>query len=174
MPDPASAVELITEVSDRLYESTESLEPLALDLSYLFPAIARGMSVEWCEPTTEPEDASDLHTNAVRLFRHLFPPEHPVWRHIRVLRTEPVDTCPACGERDLIAVCSVVVEYAIANEGEADQEWSRGKVDDDTSEVRSVRCDGCGTEFERFTLDERGYLTGVAAQRSSDTHETGA
>ena len=46
--------------------------------------------------------------------------------------SQPLDVCPTCGERDLIAVCNVVVEYAIANEGENDQDWSPREVDDDT------------------------------------------
>ena len=73
------------------------------------------------------------------------------------------DTCPQCGERTLIAVCTVVAEYAVTNDGETDQDWCRREVDDDTSEPVSFRCDSCGTEFEDFTLDERGYLVALGA-----------
>ncbi len=75
--------------------------------------------------------------------------------------SRPLDVCPACGERNLTAVCTVAVEYAIANDGEADQDWSRRAVDDDTSQVRSVKCEACGTEFRRFSLDGSGYLVGL-------------
>ena len=73
----------------------------------------------------------------------------------------PIDVCPECGERTLIAVCTVVVEYAITNEGEGDQDWSRRKVDDDTSEVESFKCDSCKAEFETFELNDDGYLVSL-------------
>jgi len=88
--------------------------------------------------------------------------------------SQPLDTCPTCGERDLIAVCNVVVEYAIANEGENDQDWSRREVDDDTSETRYVRCDSCGAEFQRFALDEQGYLVGLEPSPTQAASEADA
>lgn len=39
--------------------------------------------------------------------------------------SECLDRCPTCGERSLVAVCSVIAEYAITNEGEDSQDWSR-------------------------------------------------
>lgn len=72
--------------------------------------------------------------------------------------TQPLDACPTCGERSLIAVCRTTAEYAIANEGECDQDWSRRAVDDDTSEPTVFRCESCGAEFRRFSLDGNGYL----------------
>jgi hypothetical protein len=74
--------------------------------------------------------------------------------------TKPLDTCPTCGERDLIAVCNVVAEYAIANEG-GGQSWDRRDVDDETSEPTSFRCGSCGSEFSDFELDDDGYLTSL-------------
>jgi len=87
--------------------------------------------------------------------------------------SRPLDVCPNCGERTLIAVCSVVAEYAIANDGEADQDWSRRQVDDDTSQVQSVKCESCGAEFRRFSLDGSGYLVGlgpVPAEADTPAH----
>jgi len=72
--------------------------------------------------------------------------------------SQPTDACPSCGEHAIVAVCAVIVEYAVANEGEADQDWSRREVDDDTSEPTHFRCDSCGEEFHRFALDAQGYL----------------
>ena len=186
MPEKPKAVALIAEISDAIFENTESLEPIALDLAYLYPAIVKGTIVEWYEPTTDPDDASDRYTNTLKLLRHLFPPEHAIWAHIviipaeptvseadkpvvqagEILRgtdmTRPLDTCPHCGERALIAICTVIAEYAITNEGETDQDWSRQEIDDDTSVPQSVRCDACGAEFGNLTLDERGYLVGLS------------
>jgi len=75
--------------------------------------------------------------------------------------SRPLDVCPTCGKQSLIAVCTVVAEYAIANEGECEQDWSRREVDDDTSEPTLFRCDSCGVEFRRFSLDGSGYLVGL-------------
>lgn len=72
--------------------------------------------------------------------------------------SQPTDACPNCGERNLIAVCTVLAEYAVSNDGEADQDWSRWTVDDDSSHPTLIRCDSCGGKFRRFTLDEQGYL----------------
>ena len=70
----------------------------------------------------------------------------------------PIDACPACGAAGLLAICRTVVEYAIANDGDGDQDWSRGEVDDDSSVPTAFRCGSCGVEFRDFTLDDRGYL----------------
>lgn len=88
--------------------------------------------------------------------------------------SRPLDACPNCGERDLIAVCTVVAEYAIGNEGEADQDWSRRTVDDDTSQVQSVKCDACGAEFRRFALDGSGYLVGLGPSPTQAAPDTDA
>jgi hypothetical protein len=86
-----TASDLIAEVGDALYAATESLEPIGLDLAYLYPAIAAGTVVEWSEPLTGPDDESDRYTNTVKLLRHLFPPDHAVWRHIRVVPPDGED-----------------------------------------------------------------------------------
>jgi len=74
--------------------------------------------------------------------------------------SRPLDTCPTCGERSLIAVCRTTVEYAIANEG-GGQSWNRRDVDDDDSTPISFRCDSCGAEVSDFELDDDGYLTSL-------------
>ena len=76
---------LVHELGIRLFCETESLEPIALDLAYLYPAIIIGNTVQWEEPTTGPEDESDRYTNIVKLFRHLFPSGHTVWEYIEVV-----------------------------------------------------------------------------------------
>ena len=76
---------LIREVSDAVVAATESLEPIATDLAYLLGAMASCNIVEWYEPTTPDDDESDRYTNTVKLFRHLFPPRHPVWRYITIV-----------------------------------------------------------------------------------------
>ena len=73
-----------------------------------------------------------------------------------------LDRCPACGDKSLVAVCTVTAEYAIANDGEDAQDWLRREVYDDTSEARSVRCEACGAEYADVRLDDRGYLIGLA------------
>jgi len=72
--------------------------------------------------------------------------------------SQTTDACPTCGERNLIAVCTVVAEYAVSNDGGADQDWSRRSVDDDTSQPTVFRCGSCLAEFSQFTLDDQGYL----------------
>ena len=61
--------------------------------------------------------------------------------------SEPVDACPICGALRMIAVCSAVVEYAVANDGDGGQDWSRREVDDDTSQPLQFRCEACGAVF---------------------------
>jgi len=85
--------------------------------------------------------------------------------------SRPLDVCPTCGERDLIAVCRTTAEYAIVNDGEADQDWSRREVDDDTSEPKLFRCDSCGAEFRRFSLDGSGYLVGLGPTLTQAAHD---
>jgi len=75
--------------------------------------------------------------------------------------TKLLDTCPTCGERNLTAICTVVAEYSIANDGGSDQQWTRRSVDDDTTEPTAFRCCHCGAEFPDFDLDENGYLTSL-------------
>ncbi|MFA7152707.1 MAG: hypothetical protein WC072_02835 [Methanoregulaceae archaeon] len=71
---------------------------------------------------------------------------------------EVLETCPVCGEQDLVAVCEVIVEYSVENTpGGDEQSWDRMDVDDDTSEPQYFRCDSCKTEFHQFTV-EGGYL----------------
>ena len=80
--NPEERTQLIVEVADKLYEETESFEPIALDIAYLFVAIAKGDTiVEWDEP--DPGDGP--YENTVKLFRNLFPSEHPVWNYIIVI-----------------------------------------------------------------------------------------
>lgn len=192
MSGKPEAVALITEISDAIFEETLSLEPMSLDLAYLYPAIVKGTTVEWNEPTTDPDDESDRYTNTLKLLRHLFPPEHAIWAYIEIIPAEPtvsgaerpfvqdgdllrgsdiarpIDTCPHCGESTLIALCTVIVEYSITNDGEADQDWSRQDIDDDTSVPQSVRCESCGAEFGNLTLDERGYLVGLSLMATQE------
>lgn len=82
------------------------------------------------------------------------------------VETEPIDTCPKCGERTLVAECNVVVDYAIENDGEGTQDWRRQEVDDDTSEATVIRCTSCETEFRLFELDEEGFLIGLTTPLS--------
>jgi len=74
--------------------------------------------------------------------------------------SQPLDACPTCGQRRLMAVCRTTVEYAIGNEG-GGQSWDRRWVADDDSTPTSFRCDSCGAEFRRFALDGSGYLVGL-------------
>jgi hypothetical protein len=71
-----------------------------------------------------------------------------------------LDTCPSCGQNDLRAVCSVIVEYDIAGDGD-EQDWLRRDVDDDTSKVNYIRCAGCGAKFTDFSLNDDGFLVGL-------------
>jgi len=78
---------LLHEVTERLYTGTESFEPVAVDLCYLFAAIAKGTSVEWPEPQ-HPDDEGDRYTNVVKFCRGLFPEGHAIWKHITIQRGE--------------------------------------------------------------------------------------
>ena len=71
---------------------------------------------------------------------------------------QPMDVCPACGERSLVAVCKTTVEYAVTNDGEGGQDWCRREVDDDYSTPSRFRCGNCGIEFTQFVLDVDGHL----------------
>jgi hypothetical protein len=77
-----------------------------------------------------------------------------------------LDTCPACGERGLIAVCRTTVEYTITNEGD-EQSWDRREVDDDDSTPTSFRCDNCRAQFSDFTLDRSGYLVSLGSANAA-------
>jgi hypothetical protein len=75
-----------------------------------------------------------------------------------------LDTCPKCGENDLVAVCSTIVEYTIHNEPDGEtQSWdtSPGSYDDDSSELIYVKCDSCKQEWHvvagEVEMDEKGY-----------------
>jgi DNA-directed RNA polymerase subunit RPC12/RpoP len=82
--------------------------------------------------------------------------------------SKPIDECPACGGRHLIAVCRTTVEYDVTNEeGGCDQDWSRRQIDDDTSEPQSFRCGSCGAEFGQFKLNEDGYLVHLSPAECS-------
>lgn len=93
-----------------------------------------------------------------------------------------VNKCPYC-EGDLTAVCSVVVEYAILDDGHGGQDWSRhldsDAVDDDSASVQYVECDSCGREWtkENAVMDREGYLVelkgdgGIAGVRISEEDE---
>ena len=70
----------------------------------------------------------------------------------------PIEICPNCGAPDLVAVCNVVVEYAILNDGYGGQDWERSEIDDDTSNPTHFCCNSCEKEFHEFELDEYGYL----------------
>ena len=76
---------LVMEVHDILVANTESLAvgDLATDLPYLYVAILRGSYVELYEPETD--DDYDLYTNTVKLLRHCFPEQHPVWLHVQLV-----------------------------------------------------------------------------------------
>ena len=74
-----------------------------------------------------------------------------------------IDKCPLCNG-DLIAVCNVVVEYIIHNEPDGEsQDWERDNVDDDNSEILSIKCDDCGHEWfgSKVELDDEGFLVGL-------------
>ena len=77
-----------------------------------------------------------------------------------------LETCPACGQKSLLAICRTTVEYAIANDGKSDQDWSRQEVDDDDSTPSSFRCGACGVQYADFTLDSDGYLIGLSREGS--------
>ena len=82
--------------------------------------------------------------------------------------SKPIDTCPACGEQDLIAVCRDIVEFAVRNTSETTQDWSMREVFHDDEETLYLRCDGCGAEYAEFTLDpEDGYLVQFGAPRDA-------
>jgi len=75
------------------------------------------------------------------------------------MEPEVLDTCPVCGEKDLVAVCNVIVDYTVTNE-DGGQDWHREEVDDDTSDPLYFRCGSCKTEFHQFQMED-GYLVGL-------------
>jgi hypothetical protein len=81
--------------------------------------------------------------------------------------SEVIDVCPACGEQSLVAVCQVVVEYTITNDGEGGQDWERSgsdAIDDDSSDVVCIRCESCGGEWnycDGTVHMESGHLVGL-------------
>lgn len=87
---------------------------------------------------------------------------------------KPLDVCPGCGTRNLIAVCRTTVEYGVANE-EGGQSWARQEVDDDDCKPTHFRCGSCGAEFTEFGLDAEGFLMGltpVSDEGGEDTPTT--
>ena len=76
----------------------------------------------------------------------------------------PIDLCPECGEQDLVAICNTIVEYDIVNDGDEGQDWEKSEVDDDSSDVISIKCESCGEEWfdGEFTLDRNGFLVELA------------
>ncbi|MEN6644001.1 MAG: hypothetical protein ABFE08_16310 [Armatimonadia bacterium] len=84
--------------------------------------------------------------------------------------SKPIDTCPACGEQDLIAVCRNMVEFAVSNTSETTQDWSMREVFHEDEETLYVRCDGCGAEYAEFVLEPKdGYLVQLGTPRESPT-----
>ena len=81
--------------------------------------------------------------------------------------SEVIDVCPACGEQALVAVCNVVVEYDITNDGAGGQDWERtgsDAIDDDSSDVVYIKCEACGKEWSVAAGGvrmESGYLVGL-------------
>lgn len=84
MQTPEEKIALITEVADKLYDATNTFEgEVGLQLSYLYPAIAKGGDVDWLEAF---EDMGELNDKAIiELFRSLFPSEHAIWQYIRII-----------------------------------------------------------------------------------------
>lgn len=91
-------IALLREVHDATVNATEVISPIGRDLCYLYSAIADGNGfVEWYEPVPDPnptqEDGElvdrDIYVCTVKLFRAIFPKEHPVWRFIRIESPDP-------------------------------------------------------------------------------------
>lgn len=77
LKEKAARLALIAEVSDRMYDATESFETtnLGATLAYLYAAIAKGTHV-----TLDPSH----HRQNISLLTETFPPEHPVWGYIEI------------------------------------------------------------------------------------------
>ena len=77
--------------------------------------------------------------------------------------SRPLDACPECGRKSLIAVCSVIVEYDVHSDSQTTQEWARGEVDDESSRPLRFRCGNmeCRAEFPTFTLNSHGDLVAL-------------
>ena len=80
-----------------------------------------------------------------------------------------VDTCPDCGG-EIVAVCTVIVEYLVVNDNEEEQSWNRKEIDDDSSTPLYFYCSACNLKWHcrnipnenEFKLDENGQLIWLA------------
>lgn len=72
----AERIELIDEVGQKVYNSTESWRMIGTDLAYLFWAIATHSFVEW------PDEPRFQYVRSA--FERTFPKEHRVWCYIQL------------------------------------------------------------------------------------------
>jgi hypothetical protein len=56
----------------------------------------------------------------------------------------------------LVAVCSVIVDYDVNDDGDGGQDWDRSEVDDSSSEPLYFRCSSCKNEWHAFELTDDG------------------
>ena len=75
-------------------------------------------------------------------------------------KNELIESCPICGG-SIVACCDVPVEYAVTNDDEGGQDWTRLTVDDDNSSPNFFTCGECNTVFTEFELNDEGYLVGL-------------
>jgi hypothetical protein len=73
---------------------------------------------------------------------------------------QPIDTCPKCGAKALTAACSIIVDYAINNDGPDAQTWQRQEITDDNPDVVWVFCRACKAEYQDATI-EGGFLVAL-------------
>ncbi len=70
------------EVYDKLFESTESFEPIALYVCYLIPAILRNDPNDYIDLNMGNYEDREFH----KLLSNLFPKDHFVWNHIKIYK----------------------------------------------------------------------------------------
>lgn len=160
MPAPlkekAARLALIAEVSDRMYEETNSFEfgTLGADLAYLYAAIAKGTCVQWTDDTKRGE--------TLKLLRETFPPDHAVWKSIEIEADEnpPLPmvresatsrtlVCPKCGSESFQcsgeAHCSQVsVDAHLHRDGSVDASYDWMDAGSADFEPGEVSCGDCG------------------------------
>lgn len=74
MKKEMTAQEKVLEINDRLIDMTESLEDVALDLAYLYPAILRDSYIEIFR---------EMKTH--KLFKDTFSTKHFIWKYIKIV-----------------------------------------------------------------------------------------
>ena len=58
--------------------------------------------------------------------------------------------------------CDVPVKYAVKNNADGTQDWTREEICDDASVPFEATCNSCYTVYTHVELDNNGYLIGVS------------